>query len=256
MKTEFSDIIAPIDVPAAIGLLTRLPVPVDGEKASARGGKAAWAWPIAGGLVGLIAGCVALIALMLGLPTEIAALLALGVQAILTGAMHEDGLMDCCDGFWGGWTPDKRLEIMKDSHLGAYAALGLVITVLLRWQALAFALLYLHPISFLIAIAVASRVPMVVLMALMPNARGGGLSSSVGAPPRLAMWIAIVLGLGAVFLTSGFLILPITLGAVAMGAATAALAKWKIGGQTGDVLGASQQMAELGALIAVVIAFT
>ena len=243
-------------MPAAIGLLTRLPIPVNGEKASARGGRAAWAWPIAGALVGLIAGLVAMIALRQGLPTEIAALLALGTQAIVTGAMHEDGLMDCCDGFWGGWTPERRLEIMKDSSVGAYAALGLLITILIRWQALAFAFLYLHPITFLIAVAVVSRVPMVVLMSLMPNARGGGLSQSVGAPPRRTMLGAVAVGVLGVLLCAGGLTLPLLLGGAIFAAIVAGLATWKIRGQTGDVLGASQQMAELGALIAVMVALT
>ncbi len=62
--------------------------------------------------------------------------MSLGLLAMMTGAMHEDGLADTVDGFWGGWTVQRRLEIMKDSHIGSYGVIALVLSLGLRWMAL------------------------------------------------------------------------------------------------------------------------
>ena len=100
---------------------------------------------------------------------------------ITTGAMHEDGLADTVDGLWGGWTRDRRLEIMKDSHIGTYGVLALIVSAGLRWSVLAGLLtLGAGPV---VAIAVLSRASMPALMAALPNARGDGLAHKVGAPP-------------------------------------------------------------------------
>jgi len=120
------------DIPAAIGLLSRLPVPVDTDLATRRGARAAWAYPLAGLVVGALAGLVAQVALWLGLPPSIAALLALAAMIAITGALHEDGLADSADGLWGGWDRARRLEIMKDSRIGTYGVLALGLTLLLR----------------------------------------------------------------------------------------------------------------------------
>ena len=93
-KHDNSSLVAISDVPAALGLLSRLPVRVDMDRATARGGRAAWAYPVAGLALALIACAVAQITLMLGLPAPLAAGLALATLVITTGAMHEDGLAD------------------------------------------------------------------------------------------------------------------------------------------------------------------
>jgi adenosylcobinamide-GDP ribazoletransferase len=232
------------DLRLAIGLLTRLPLP--GEPDMTRGAAAAWAWPLAGLAPALLAGLA--IWLSSGLGAGLSAALALAVMAMVTGAMHEDGLADTADGLWGGWTVDRRLEIMKDSHIGTYGVLALILSVLARWSLLAGLIAAGHALPALMAAALLSRVPMVALMAWMPPAREGGLSRAVGRPSMEAAAIgAGVALLLALILTGGGAIwaaLAVTLVALGIGA----LARAKIGGQTGDILGASQQLAEIAAL--------
>ena len=121
------------DIKVAFALLTRLPTPA--VKAPV-GAEAAWAYPVAGIGLAVLAGCVAHLALWLGLGATIAAALTLGALAFMTGGLHEDGLADSADGLWGGWTRERRLEIMKDSQIGAYGVLALVFTITLRVLAL------------------------------------------------------------------------------------------------------------------------
>ncbi len=124
------------DIAAALGLLTRLPIPVDATRAGTRGAAAAWAWPLAGAVVGVLGAAGGMVALWLGLSPGIAAAIVLGTQMMATGALHEDGLADSADGLWGGWDRARRLAIMKDSHIGTYGVLALVIVTLVRWSAL------------------------------------------------------------------------------------------------------------------------
>jgi len=115
------------DVPAALGLLTRLPVPVDTDHATARAAKAAWAYPLVGLVLALLLAVIGWLAS--GLMPEIRAAILLAAGVIITGALHEDGLADAVDGLWGGWDKARRLEIMKDSHIGAYGVIGLVLSL-------------------------------------------------------------------------------------------------------------------------------
>jgi adenosylcobinamide-GDP ribazoletransferase len=232
----------PRDVLAGFGLLTRLPIPF------AKGRPAgAWAWPLVGLVVQGLALGLGWVALNLGLTVAVAAVLVLAAQMVLTGALHEDGLADCADGLFGGHDKARRLEIMKDSRIGSYGALALMLAVLARWAALA-GLMTLGAWGVILAAGALSRAPMAVLMAVLPNARGSGLSAMVGAPPvlaaaagaGLALVIALALAGGAGLLMAG------AVGIVAVGAGLTARAK--IGGQTGDVLGASAVLAEVAAL--------
>lgn len=245
-------IIAWGDLPAALGLLTRLPVRVDTAAAMERGARAAWAWPVAGLVVAVIAAAAGAGAQRLGLPPGVVAGLVLAVQIIITGAMHEDGLADSADGLWGGWTRDRRLEIMKDSRIGTYGVLALVLSVGLRWTALQalIGLGWLWP-AVIIA-AMLSRLPMVALLHALPAARTDGLGRSVGVPPRQTVVLAAGIVLGVTLLLVGIWALPLALlvGVVAVGWAGIAMAK--IGGQTGDILGAAQQLAEIAALLTLV----
>lgn len=237
------------DLHAAFGLLTRLPLPPLPLAPSAAGRPAVWAWPVVGATLGAICALAGQSALALGLPVGLAAAIVLGVAAALTGALHEDGLADCADGFWGGWTRERRLEIMKDSHIGSYGVLALIVTCLARWSAVV-ALLAGGYWAALIAATALSRAPMAGLMALLPNARGHGLSATIGRPSGgaalVASAVALVLALGL----AGTAALPMALAVAGVTIGLGALARAKIGGQTGDVLGASQQLGELAALAA------
>lgn len=234
----------------AVGLLTRLPVPVDPARAAARGGRGAWAWPLAGLVPGGAAA--AILAAGGGLPPGVAAALALGAMVILTGALHEDGLADAADGFWGGADPARRLEIMRDSRIGTYGAAALILSSLLRWSALA-ALAAAGAWAGALVAAVASRAAMTAVAALLPHARPGGLSASVGRPGRDAALGAAALGVLACGLAPEAALATATL-LVALTVGAAALARAKVGGQTGDVLGAVQVAAECAALAALAAA--
>jgi adenosylcobinamide-GDP ribazoletransferase len=249
MRKNDTRLISPTDVALSLVLLTRLPLPELPADAFKRQARAAWAFPLAGLATGLPAIAAGGAALAAGLPAPVAAGLILVLQILLTGAMHEDGLADCADGFWGGFTRERRLEIMKDSRIGTYGVLALVLSAGLRWSALA-ALLPVTGVLPVLAVAVLSRAPMAFMMALMPLARSSGLSRSVGAPPVAAAWF----GLGVSLLISTLLLGVLTTLAVTLIAATAPLllaflAHRKIGGQTGDVLGATQQITEITLLI-------
>ena len=235
--------VSPRDMLLALVLLTRLPLPHLPEAAFRRQARAVWAYPLAGAVVGGLAASFGWVGLALGLPAAAAAGIALAAGILLTGAMHEDGLADSADGLWGGHDPARRLEIMRDSRIGTYGVLALVMSVLLRWSALT-VLLATSQLWPLVAAAIWSRALMPVLMGALPNARGDGLSRSVGRPALAPVAGALLLGLALGFLLggSGFA-LPALLAALAA-LVVAALARSRIGGQTGDILGAAQQLAE------------
>lgn len=242
---------APRDMVVALGLLTRLPLPARvfeglSDRAPAR---AAWAYPLVGLVTGGIAVLTAWAAGVLGLGPSVQAIFALLAGALVTGAMHEDGLADCVDGFWGGWTRERRLEIMKDSQIGTYGVFALVLSLLLRWQAVTL-LIASGGLLTLIPVAILSRAAMVWVMAQLGHARAGGLSAATGRPPRPALLAALGIGAAAAILSGAFLATLVV--AVAMTLAVASIARRKIGGQTGDVLGATQQLVEVTCLLTLI----
>jgi len=242
------------DFARALGLLSRLPVRVNPEAAAARGARAAWAFPLAGLVIGALAGLAAWAALSLGAPPGPAAALTLVAQAMLTGALHEDGLADTADGLWGGATPARRLEIMKDSRIGTFGVLALILTALARWSALSAILATGAVFAPLIGAAALSRVPMAVLMQALPPARGTGLSAAHGSPGPAAVWAVLALGALLGLATLGGAFFAAALSAALACLALAAAASKRIGGQTGDILGASQQLSEMAVLICVAAA--
>ncbi|UWP90467.1 adenosylcobinamide-GDP ribazoletransferase [Aliiroseovarius crassostreae] len=254
----------PQDVPAALGLLSRLPVPVNGTLALERGAQSAWAWPLAGLLIAAIPSIAALALIWIGLPAPLAAVSFLTVQILITGALHEDGLADCADGFWGGYDRVRRLEIMKDSRIGAYGVIAIGLSLAARLLALTSVLTAGQAVDLaadlggpystvipLMAIGMISRLPMVILMHLLPNARGDGLAQSVGRPPISIVCVATALTLVLGFALLGMQLLPILIWTGAAMGLLALVAKRKIAGQTGDVLGASQQISEIIGLFVV-----
>jgi adenosylcobinamide-GDP ribazoletransferase len=243
--TSFRDITPRLmpDLLSGFGLLTRLPVPDH----QATGAASAWAWPVVGAVLGGIAATVADLALWLGFPPGVVAALVLALGAILTGGLHEDGLSDTADGLFGGWTRERRLEIMKDSRVGSYGVLALVIVTLARWSALATLLASGNP-WVLVAVGAASRAPMAVVMSALPNARDTGLSKATGRPAPEVALAGVALALVIAILFAGWAVIPMLL---VVGLTTWLLARSaeaRIGGQTGDILGAVQQLAEAAAL--------
>ncbi|MBD3677640.1 MAG: adenosylcobinamide-GDP ribazoletransferase [Rhodobacteraceae bacterium] len=236
------------DISAALGLLSRLPMSVDTDRAQARGAAAAWAWPLAGAVLGGLAGLVGWVALVLGFTPGVSAAIVLAALILMTGAMHEDGLADTADGLWGGWEPARRLEIMKDSRIGTYGVLALGLSLLARWSALTSLIAAGSLFAPLIAAGMLSRAPMVAVMAALPNARGDGLSQSVGRPGQRTVTLAILLAFGGGLAVTGWAALPAALMVAIVVWALSGIAMAKIGGQTGDILGASQQLAEIAVL--------
>ncbi len=228
-------------------LLTRLPMP---SLLNVRGARAAWAYPLAGLVVGLLAAVVGW--LTGGLPPALSAGLALATLVILTGGMHEDGLADSVDGLWGGNTPERRLGIMADSSIGAYGVVALIFSIGLRWSALTVLAGEGSLWAPLIAAAVVSRAPMVWLMHIQPNARSDGLSQSTGRPPIDTALAALSIAAVVSVLTVGFNVLPIAVVLCVTTLVIAAISTARINGQSGDILGATQQVGEIAVLIVLV----
>ncbi len=226
----------------ALMLLTRLPVGrIAGEAPSMAA--SAWAWPAAGLVVGLLSALALAVALGVGLPPLPAALLALSVAALATGAMHEDGLADLADGFGGGATRERKLEIMRDSRIGSYGVVALVLSFGFRAAAIA-ALAPAGAGWALVGLSAGSRATLPAALALMPPARPDGLgraaaAEAVPALPAAAIGLLCLLPLG--LFAALAVALAIGLAALALGI----LARRQIGGQTGDVLGAMQQVGEI-----------
>lgn len=243
--TAFRDI-APHVVPdllSATALLTRLPVPDHPPVGAA----SAWAWPVVGALLGALAAAVAGLALWLGFTPGVAAAVVLMLAAILTGGLHEDGLSDTADGLFGGWTRERRLEIMKDSRVGSFGVLALVLVTLLRWSALA-TILAGGSLWTLPAVGALSRAPMAVVMSALPNARDSGLSRATGRPSGRVALIGVALAVAIAVLFAGWAAFDMLLLVAGATALLARSAQARIGGQTGDILGAAQQLAEAAAL--------
>ena len=124
------------EIRLAFSLLTRLPVgQIEGQvpPLAASG----WAWPLVGAVVGAIMALAGGVGLWLGLPPVMVAILSLAAGAWVTGAMHEDGLADVADGFGGGRDRARKLEIMRDSRVGSYGVLALILATAFRAAGLA-----------------------------------------------------------------------------------------------------------------------
>ncbi|MEP5760093.1 MAG: adenosylcobinamide-GDP ribazoletransferase [Litoreibacter sp.] len=243
------------DLLIAGSLLTRIPLPQPVWPEDESPARAAWTYPLAGFLIALLTGLVSLGLLNVGMPASFVAGIAIAISVLSTGAMHEDGLADCADGFWGGWDRARRLKIMKDSNTGAYGAIALLLAVGLRWTALTELFLAEWVWLPLLVSAIASRTCMVWVMACLPNAREDGLSNTTGRPSLLNAAIGSVWGILICVLLGWPSFVLICLAAVST-ALWSRIALRKIGGQTGDVLGATQQICEitlLGAMTVLVI---
>jgi len=220
------------------------------------------ALPFAALVIALPAAAVTFAAGLAGLSGLVVAALALTALALTTGAFHEDGLADSADGLFGGYTSERRLEIMKDSRIGSYGALALGLSLLLRASLIAMILDRSGAWAAAAAVLAAapwSRAEGLFLLATQPPARSTGAAAAVGQPTVLTARIALALSL---VLATGIALavqLPIPgllLGfALAHGAAAvlSRLARRLIGGQTGDILGAAQQLAEIAIYLGIAL---
>jgi adenosylcobinamide-GDP ribazoletransferase len=188
-------------------------------------------------------------------PTSIAILISMLATILLTGAFHEDGLADFCDGFGGGYTPEKILDIMKDSRVGTYGSIGLIAALGLKF----FSLLHLDPARLPMILIVGHAVSRIFPVVLIYTSQYVRLDASSKAKPIgksdsvSSFILAIVLG-GYTLLFLGWMEIIISLSVLLV--LTLLFRNYiqrKIGGYTGDILGALQQLCEVlfyGSLLA------
>jgi adenosylcobinamide-GDP ribazoletransferase len=227
--------------------LTRLPVPVALDHCEGRLARAAPWFPVVGVIVGAIAGGTLLAAATV-LPLPLAAGFAIAAGVLVTGALHEDGLADCCDGLGGGRDREHALQIMRDSRIGTFAGIGLFFSLALRWAALA----ALTPAAGALALVVAhgvSRGMLPPVLATTGYAREHGAATAVsGGVSAGGTAVALLLSL-AVALLAGPVCGPLAFAAAGLvAAAMVAVLVRRLGGYTGDGLGAVQQLAEIAVL--------
>lgn len=240
----------------AHSFFTRLPPPLAPDAPPL--GACVWAFPVAGALVGLIGGLVLWIASGMGLPALPAGILALAVMTLASGALHEDGLSDTADGLGGGWTRDQALEIMRDSRIGAYGAVALILVMGLRAALLA-VLVASGSVALMLAgplvAGALGRAGCGLILGLLPPARHDGLGQGAGTPDPLRLGAGLILAAGA-----ALVLLPPLAGGLALLAAAvpvlllARMAQRRLGGQTGDIAGAAALLAECGVLLVLAVA--
>lgn len=231
----------------ALAFLTRIPIPATTAHSQQNLNAAARYFPTIGLLVGAIAAAVYLGAAALW-PTSVAIALSMAASVLLTGAFHEDGFADSCDGFGGGWTPDRVLAIMKDSRLGTYGAIGLGLLLALKFFALQ---ALVQPSAIVIALLAGhcwSRLLAISYMLDLNYVRDSDSSKIKPMATQLSRNDFFVAAIVAVPLL--LFISPLQALAIAL---TLTLWRWwfgryvvrRIGGYTGDCLGAAQQVAEV-----------
>jgi adenosylcobinamide-GDP ribazoletransferase len=241
----------------AVQFFTRLPVPEIRDFSNDMLNASARYFPLVGLLVGVFSGLALYLSAQV-FPMPIAALIAIATSIIITGAFHEDGLADTFDALGGAVTRERALVIMKDSRIGTYGAAALLVSQLLRWQALAFLPLPIGIIVLIVSHAMA-RTGAVSLMASLPYVRDADDSKSKPIAQELsglAFFLAILFGLlpaALAVLIHKDLWLLMLAGMSAVIAVRIYCGYWfrkRIGGYTGDTLGCSEQMGEITFLLA------
>jgi adenosylcobinamide-GDP ribazoletransferase len=246
----------------AISFLTRLPGGPEGIRQPPTLAEAAWAFPLVGAVVGLIGGLAVILAYAIGLPPLLAATIGVLVAVLVTGAMHEDGLSDTIDGFGGGSTAVDKLAVMRDGRIGAFGALAMIFSLLIRIAALAWAIPFsrIGTLALLVAAEAASRAAMVRVWHDLPPARSDGLSYNAGRPTERLSVLALAI---AGVLTALAILFPVVTfwsavaafaGSLAAALVFAQICRSEIGGQTGDTLGAAQQIS-LSVFLLLAVAF-
>ena len=229
---------------AAVMFFTRVPVPAGWGGKPEDLQRAAAYFPLVGWFVGGVAALTWWLAAQLW-PPLVASGLSLAATLLLTGAFHEDGFADVCDGFGGGYTKERVLEIMRDSRVGAFGAIGVVMMLGLKWHSVAALPAALAP-ALLVAAHGLSRTVAVSLMAVLDYVREDAAKAKPLATQLGGARLLVVLATGAATLA----LLPMRLWwvLVPLLVTQVLLALWfkrRIGGYTGDCLGAAQQVAEV-----------
>lgn len=238
----------------AIGFLTILPVAPRNVPVSLASSRAYF--PLVGLILGGILALIDYLWPLLGGATLIEAAILVVVLAVMTRALHLDGFMDSCDALLGGFTRERRLEILKDSHVGAFAVVGVVCLMLLKLSAILELPLGVR-IPVLIIFPCLSRWGVLLSMEMFPYVRSQGLGTSFHSGSKRWQVIAgFVVALVAAILASGFMGLLLLVSATAV---VWILGNWSmrlLGGVTGDIYGAINEVTEVVVLIIAVILAT
>lgn len=252
----------PAQLARAIAFLSRLPVPdhfFDDDDGRASSNAALF--PLAGLVIALPAALLVALMSWLHAPSALTAMLALLAMVLATGALHEDGLADCADAFGAGGDADRKLTILKDSQIGVYGALGLIFSIGLRGVALTVLVAVGPPLAAaftVLAAATLSRAVMVWHWHHLSSARPDGVAGRAGQPATEATQLALGSGILLAIVGSSFLA---GIFAALLSCLVAGLIAWgwtrhvdrKLGGQTGDTIGATQQITEIAFLVALVV---
>ncbi|HTH93957.1 MAG TPA: adenosylcobinamide-GDP ribazoletransferase [Rhodocyclaceae bacterium] len=240
---------------AALRFFTRLPVPAWVGHSQDQLDRSTRYFPLIGWIIGAIGAGVTWLATLV-LPVSLAVLLGMAATLFATGAFHEDGFADSCDGFGGGWDKAQVLAIMKDSRIGSYGAIGMCMLLLLKWNALIS--LGVAVLPSLVAGHAISRAAATSLIFTLDYVRDeNGKSKPLAVRMRRGEFAAACL----------FGLLPIALlplhqavqGLIAVIVVTWLMRGYtlrRIGGYTGDVLGATQQLCEVAFYLGVLCVFS
>ncbi len=231
---------------AALQFLTRVPIRLHREPKL--DDTVAW-FPLAGAIIGTAVGGAAASVWHLT-PPLLAGAVAVAVGLLITGAFHEDGLGDIADAFGGGWTVERRLEILKDSRHGTYGVAAICASIVLRVVALGSLPGPWAMFTGAVAAHTMGRVAAVGMAGSMRLATHSGLGADYGrgTTPMRAI-IGSLAGLAVTALVVGWWAAPLAGAALVAVLATGTLARRKIGGISGDVLGATEQIAEILCLV-------
>lgn len=231
---------------AALQFLTRVPIRLRQEPSLSR--TVAW-FPLAGAIIGAAVGGVAAGMWQLTTPL-VAAAVAVVIGLLITGAFHEDGLGDIADAFGGGWTVERRLEILKDSRHGTYGVAAISSSIVLRIVALGAVAGPAAMFASVLAAHTMGRVAAVGMAGTMRLASNTGLGADYGrSTTRTRAAVGSAVGLAITVAAIGWWAAPLALAALLAATATGLLARRKIGGISGDVLGAAEQVAECLCLV-------
>ncbi len=229
--------------------LTRIPLPKVEHWPEGELSRAMPAFPLVGAGVGLLASLVFALAFPLVSPV-LAAMLTVGALVLLTGGLHEDGLADTADGLGARGRLADRLAAMRDSRLGTFGGIALFFSLGIRVACLAEAPSWGAACGALVASGALSRALLPVAMQVMPPARPDGLGASAGVPDASRAALALLLGIVLVGVGGGVAAPSVVLLAGILVGGGIFAARRRLGGYTGDVLGALQQAGEVGVLLA------
>lgn len=235
---------------ASIAFLTRIPVPGAGSLDANDVARAVPLFPLVGAGLGAAVGLVAVGLDRAGVAPFTAATIAVAAGALLTGALHLDALADSCDAL-GGHTRERKLEIMRDHAIGTYGAVALILVLVARIAAISTLLSTPRPIAALAAAGAVSRAASVSLAAVLPyaNPRAGSGASVVSGTTALRAGLACAVAL----ILAGILVQVDAIWLVAVAVGVVAIvglhSRSRLGGVTGDTLGATSELTETAGLV-------